>query len=217
MALKQRILPSLRLFLTITPDSSKGIMTEIATEVYELIMDHLSDDARTLLACNLVCRAWHPRSHHLLLRLMACRPRALSGIVHGGHGTIHCAVPYLQGGVIYGATDGVYLGTENGSRRRLASLRNVVRIAIFQDVNLFLCIADSDLISMPLRPLISAQTNVTRISKHVVYVSVHRSSTPGEHHRVCALKSSALSGTIKVFDVIGDQHGARLAVARVRL
>nr|GAT56993.1 predicted protein [Mycena chlorophos] len=208
-----------------TPALPARISEQLATELYELVIDHLgySGDIQALLACNRVCRAWHPRSQHLLRRLLVCRPRPLSGIVHGGYGGINCAVanPGTQGGVIYGATDGVYLGAADGSRRRLAPLRNVISIEVFPDVNLFVCIADSDLLSMPLWPLLAGtnpyrETDMTRVSKHVSALSVFRkkSKTPGERHLLCVRKNVSLSATVKVFEVIENQRGARLLVTR---
>ncbi|KAJ7210519.1 CNH domain-containing protein [Mycena pura] len=194
----------------------KSITNQASMEIYELIIDQLRDDISSLLACILVCRAWVPRSRHLLLRLMICRPLPL--LSHGGHGTVNCAVPYLQGSIIYGTTDGVYHGGKNGSRSRLLSINNVSQIEIFPDTNLFICIAGGVLLSMPLEALNSGRcqdSDINRISKHVLLLSVYRSKVTGECHRVCALKTSSLSSTIKVFDVISDWHrGSTLVIAQ---
>ncbi|KAJ6581943.1 CNH domain-containing protein [Mycena capillaripes] len=186
----------------------KALTDQIATEIYELIIDHLHADKPALLACSLVCRSWVPRSKCLLLELMICHPVPV--VSHGGFGKTTCAVPEgSTGGIIYGTTDGVYRGSKDGSRPRLLSIHDVSQIEILPDSNLFLCLAGSNFITMPLSALksgTSGETDITRIAKHVSFFAVYRSTTAGESHRVCALKSSTLSGTIKVFDVSGNNH-----------
>ncbi|KAJ7117583.1 CNH domain-containing protein [Mycena epipterygia] len=187
------------------PPLPSEITDHISTEIYELIIDHLREDKRALLACNLVSRSWVPRSKCLLLELMICRPVPL--VSHGGFGKITCAVPYRRGSsdeIIYGTTDGVYRGSKDGSRPRLLSIHDVSQIEILPDVDLFLCLAGGVFLTMSLSTLNSGthqDTDVSRISKHVSFFSVYRSAAAGESHRVCVLKSSSLSGTIKVFDV----------------
>ncbi|KAJ7918677.1 CNH domain-containing protein [Mycena leptocephala] len=195
----------------------KALTDQISTEIYELIIDHLGADKRCLLACSLVCRSWAPRSRCLLLGLMVCHPVPL--VSHGGFGTVNCAVSDDQrasGGIIYGTTDGIYRGSKDGSRPRLLSIHDVSQIEILLDSNLFLCLAGGNFITIPLTVLYSGssqETDITRISKHVSYFTVYRSTVSGESHRVCVLKSSTLSGTIKVFDVSGNNHVSRLLIA----
>ncbi|KAJ7509797.1 CNH domain-containing protein [Mycena galericulata] len=194
------------------------ITDQISTEIYELIMDSLSLDKSSLLACNLVCRSWAPRSRCLLLELMVCHPVPLVG--HGGFGRIRCAAPYNQGyreEIIYGTTDGIYRGSRDGSRPRLLSIHDVSQIEILADVNLFLCIAGGVFMTLPLSALNAGtcrDSDIHRLSKHVVFFAVYRSTTPGESHRVCVLKTSALSGTIKAFDVVGNPQASTLVIAR---
>ncbi|KAJ7509773.1 CNH domain-containing protein [Mycena galericulata] len=193
------------------------ITDQISTEIYELIMDNLCLDKSSLLACNLVCRSWAPRSRCLLLELMVCHPVPLVG--YGGFGRIRCAAPYNQGyreEIIYGTTDGIYRGS-HGSRPRLLSIHDVSQIEILADVNLLLCIAGGVFMSMPLSALdagICHDSDINRLSTHVVFFAVYRSTTPGESHRVCVLKTSALSGTIKAFDIVGSRQAPTLMVAR---
>ncbi|KAJ7117575.1 CNH domain-containing protein [Mycena epipterygia] len=187
------------------PPLPSEITDHISTEIYELIIDYLREDKRALLACNLVCRSWAPRSKCLLLELMTCRPVPL--VSHGGFGKITCAAPYRRGSsdeIIYGTTDGVYRGSKDGSRPRLLSIHDVSQIETLPDVDLFLCLAGGVFLTMPLSTLNSGthqDTDISRISKHVSFFSVYQSAAAGESHRVCVLKSSSLSGTIKVFDV----------------
>ncbi|KAJ7656426.1 CNH domain-containing protein [Mycena polygramma] len=196
----------------------KALTDQISTELYELIIECLGPDKPSLLACCLVCRSWVPRSKCLLLELMICHPAPL--VSHGGFGTITCAVPPHQGtngGIIYGAADGVYRGSPDGSRPRLLSLHDVSQIEILLDSNLFLCVAGGNFMTLPLSVIhsgASRESDITRISKHVSFFSVYRSTIPGESHRVCVLKSTTLSGTIKVFDVTGNNQISVLALAR---
>ncbi|KAJ6534606.1 CNH domain-containing protein [Mycena vulgaris] len=196
----------------------KAITDQISTEIYELIIDHLSGDRPSLLACILVCRSWVPRSKCLLLEMMVCHPVPV--VSHGGFGKITCAVPYQQGNngvLIYGATDGIYRGCEDGSRPRLLSIRDVSRIEILPDANLFLCLAGGVFMTMPLGALTAGtcqDADVNRISKHALFFSVYRTPTSGRDYRVCVLKSSSLSGTIKVYDVSGNQQVSTLVNAQ---
>ncbi|KAJ7742885.1 CNH domain-containing protein [Mycena metata] len=189
---------------------AKVITDQISTEIDELIIDHLSNDKRSLLACNLVCRSWVPRSQMLLLEFLICRPVPL--VSHGGFGSITCAIPapdhpgFHEGGVIYGTTDGVYRGLPDGARPRLLSIPAVSQIHILPDENLFLCLAGGEFITIPLGTVISGtcqDVDMTRLSKHVSAFAVYRPTVAGESRRVCVLKSSSLSSTIKVFDVTG--------------
>ncbi|KAJ7711449.1 hypothetical protein B0H16DRAFT_1480355 [Mycena metata] len=130
-------------------------MTEhIFTEIYESIIDFLSGDKATLAACNLVCRAWAPRSKMLLqriLELMVCQPVHL--ISHDGLGTVTCAVnlPDHSAGMIYGATSGIYRGSNDGSVFQLLSLRHVSQMEILPYADLLLCLAVKifDVVSNP--------------------------------------------------------------------
>ncbi|KAF8216928.1 CNH domain-containing protein [Mycena galopus ATCC 62051] len=184
----------------------RTITDQISTEIYELIIDHL-DHTPSLLACNLVCRSWTPRSKCLLLERMICRPVPL--VAHGGFGPISCAVPDPlrgNGAVIYGTKDGIYRGTKDGSRPRLLSIRDVSQIDILSHENLVICLAGGNFMTMPLSALTSGACHdsaITRISKHVSCFTVYRSTVAGERHRLCALKGSTLSGTLKVYDVTG--------------
>lgn len=140
-----------------------------------------------------------------------------------------------DGGVIYGAKDGIYRGTKDGSRPRLLSIKDVSQIEILVDENLVICLAGTQLFwyFFPRTWLISIggsfmtislsvlnsgtcqETHLNRISKHVSCFTVHRSTTAGESHRICALKSSALSGTLKVYDVVVNNQVTTLVPASV--
>ncbi|KAJ6456103.1 CNH domain-containing protein [Mycena sanguinolenta] len=193
----------------------KAITDQISTEIYELIIDHLQNTP-ALLACNLVCRSWAPRCKHLLLELMVCHPIPL--VAHGGFGPITCAVSDPRGGsgIIYGTKDGIYRGTTDGARRRLLSLQDVSQIDLLPDANLVICLAGGTFMTMSLSSLNSGtlqEAAATRISKHVSCFTVYRSTVAGERHRVCALKTSALSSTIKVYDVNGNNTVSTLVNA----
>ncbi|KAF7356280.1 Sulfhydryl oxidase [Mycena venus] len=165
----------------------EAITDQLSTEVYELIMDHLGDKP-SLLACNLVCRSWALRSKCLLLDLMVCYP--VSRVAHGGFGAITCAVPdpfQGNGGIIYGAKDGIYRGIKDGSRLRLLSIHDVSQIEILPGSNLVLCLAGGTFMTMSLSALNSGNCRdsaITRISKHVFCFTVYRSTVTGESHRV---------------------------------
>ncbi|KAF7370284.1 Sulfhydryl oxidase [Mycena sanguinolenta] len=191
----------------------KAITDQISTEIYELIIDHLRYTP-ALLACNLVCRSWAPRCKHLLLERMVCHPIPL--VAHGGFGSITCAVPDPggNGGIIYVPKDGIYRGTTNGARRRLLFLHDVSQIDLLPDSNLVICLAGGTFMTMSLSSLNSGTLqDVHRISKHVSCFTVYRSTVVGERHRVCALKTSALSSTIKVYDVSGNNTVSTLVNA----
>ncbi|KAF7356286.1 Sulfhydryl oxidase [Mycena venus] len=179
-------------------------------------MDHLGDKP-SLLACNLVCRSWAPRSKCLLLDLMVCHPVPL--VAHGGFGAIACAVPdpfQGNGGTIYGAKDGIYRGIKDGSRLRLLSIHDVSQIKILPGLNLVLCLAGGTFMTMSLSALNSGNCQdsaITRISKHVFCFTVYRSTVTGESHRVCALKTSSLSGTLKVYNVSNNNQVSTLVPA----
>ncbi|KAJ7464586.1 CNH domain-containing protein [Mycena latifolia] len=196
----------------------EAITEQLSTEIYELIIDHLRADKSSLLACNLVSRAWVLRSKCLLLELMICHPVPV--VAHGGFGKITCAVPCQQGntdGLIYGTTDGIYRGSKDGSRPRLLSINSVSQIEILPDANLFLCLAGGVFMSIPLSTLDAGtcqETDISRISKHATFFDVYRNRTAGDNYRVCVLKSSALSGTIKVYDVNGNQQVSTLLMTR---
>ncbi|KAJ7250507.1 CNH domain-containing protein [Mycena haematopus] len=198
----------------------KALTDQISTEIYELILDHL-DYTPALLACNLVCRSWAPHSKFLLLKLMVCYPVPL--VAHGGFGLIACAIPdALQGngGIIYGTKDGIYRGTTDGSRPRLLSLHDVTQIDLLADANLVICLAGGNFMTMSFSSLNSGtcqESAVTRISKHVSCFTVYRSTVAGERHRVCALKASTLSGTLKVYDVSGNNNNGFTLVNAVEL
>ncbi|KAF7310007.1 Sulfhydryl oxidase [Mycena indigotica] len=192
-----------------SPPLSVRITEQIPTEIYELMMDHL-DDVPSILACNLVCRTWHPRSREILHQRTACHP----GPSKLRPATISCAAPYLDGGVIYGALDGVYFASSDGSQKRLASLPDVVQIELFIDVDLLICIADSQLITFPLRALVSStyqELDVVRMQKPIIMISVLRSKNLGERHRVCAVRKIPKSApTFKLFDIVFANDYARL-------
>ncbi|KAJ7022106.1 CNH domain-containing protein [Mycena alexandri] len=189
---------------------AKVVTDQISTEIYELIIDHLSDDKTSLVACNLVCRSWVPRSKMLLLQFLICRPVPL--VSHGGFGSITCAIPapdhpgLREGGVIYGTTDGVYRGLPDGARPRLFSMPAVSQIEILSDENLFLCLAGGEFITIPLGTVTSGACQDADITR----LSMHRPTVAGESRRVCVLKSSSLSTTIKVFDVTGNHQVSTL-------
>ncbi|KAJ7181037.1 CNH domain-containing protein [Mycena filopes] len=192
---------------------SKAITDQVSTEIYELIRDHLSAEKASLLACNLVCRSWAPRSRMLLLELTICHPVPV-GPSHNSRelGPITCAIPNpgTDGEIIYGTAGGIYRTFKDSSTPRFFDIRNVSQMEVLPDVNLFLGLSDGDFFTWPLSTLRAGSyhwdADITRLSKHVSFFSVYRSTTPGESHRVCALKSSSLSGTIKVFDVAQDQQ-----------
>ncbi|KAF7308937.1 PACT-coil-coil domain-containing protein [Mycena kentingensis (nom. inval.)] len=201
------------------------ITEQIAIEVFELILDHLWDDIPALLACNLVCRAWQHRSHHLLLLNMVYRPKEI--LAFGVHGReVKCATTCAQGGkyvvnnpglfmfpsaVIYGANDGIYMQAEDGSVVDLLYLRNVQQIDAFPDLDLVVCLAEGAILSMPLLALIHRscrESDVqTHSSGHLMY-SVLRTQT-GANHRIVALKSNSASAVFKVFDVPKQQSTAQ--------
>ncbi|KAJ7828258.1 CNH domain-containing protein [Mycena olivaceomarginata] len=181
------------------PPLPKAITDQLSTEIYELIMDHL-DDKPSLLACNLVGRAWAPRSRCLLLERMVCHPAPL--VAHGGFGVITCAAP------------------DPFHRRRfsprLLSIKDVSQIEILVNENLVICLAGGSFMTISLNVLNSGtcqETHLNRISKHVSCFTVHRSTAAGESHRICALKSSALSGTLKVYDVVVNNQVTTLVPA----
>ncbi|KAJ7068852.1 CNH domain-containing protein [Mycena belliarum] len=197
-----------------TASRPESITAQISTELYELIIDHLRDDVPSLLACNRVCRSWAPRSKCLLLQLKVCSPVPV--VSHGGFGRITCAVPDEQGNVIYGTTEGVYRASKDGSRPRLLSGHNVSWIAVLPDANLFLCLAGGVFMSVRLSILNAGacrDTDISRIATNVSFFAVYRRRTARESHRVCVLKSSALSSTLKVFDVIAHQQLFTLQLA----
>ncbi|KAJ7108856.1 CNH domain-containing protein [Mycena crocata] len=192
---------------------SKAITEQISTEIYELVIDHLYGDKRTLLTCMLVCRSWVPRSKALLLESTVCHPVPLIG--HGGFGKITCAVPDHSGNIIYGTTEGVYRGTPNGSRPRLLSTQDVTQIEILPDTDLFIYLAGGVFMTMPLSILNSGacqNSDINRLSKHVASFTVYRSTVAGKGHRMCALKTSTLSSTIKVFDIDVQLFTLRVAL-----
>ncbi|KAJ7073442.1 CNH domain-containing protein [Mycena belliarum] len=206
-----------------TASLPEAITAQISTELYELIIDHLRDDVPSLLACTRVCRSWAPRSKCLLLQLKVCSPVPV--VSHGGFGRITCAVPDEQGlavvqtspgNVIYGTTEGVYRASKDGSRPRLLSGHNVSWIAVLPDANLFLCLAGGVFMSVRLSILNAGacrDTDISRIATNVSFFAVYRRRTAREPHRVCVLKSSALSSTLKVFDVIAHQQLFTLQLA----
>ncbi|KAJ7656414.1 CNH domain-containing protein [Mycena polygramma] len=188
----------------------KALTDQMSTELYELIIEGVGPDKRSLLACSLVCRSWVPRSKYLLQELMVCHPVPL--VSHGGIGTITCAVSPHQGssgGIIYGTTDGVYRGSPDGSRARLLSIRDVSQIEILSDSNLFLCVAGGLFVTVPLSTIYSGtatKNDMTRPrggSSHASCFTVHRGIGPAEIPRVGVLVTKrTLSGTIvKIFDV----------------
>ncbi|KAJ7181023.1 CNH domain-containing protein [Mycena filopes] len=200
---------------------AKIITDQISTEIYELIIDHLSADKASLLSCNLVCRSWVPRSRMLLLEFLTCRPVPL--VSHGGFGSITCAIPAPEhpglhdGGVIYGTTDGVYRGLPDGARPRLLLIPAVSQIEILPDDNLFLCLAGGEFITIPLGTLtagVSQDADITRTSKNVSVFTVFAPTVAGENYRVCLLKTSSLSTTVKVFDVTRNQQVSTLVTVR---
>ncbi|KAJ7763568.1 CNH domain-containing protein [Mycena maculata] len=196
----------------------KHITEQISTEIYELIIDQLRADKQSLLACTLVCRSWVPRSKCLLLELMVCWPVPLVRRV--GFGKILCAAPYREGNeaeIIYGTTNGIYRGSKDDAPTRLLSIHHVSRIEILSDANLCLCIANGVFMSVLLSALNAGtcqDSDVVRLCRHVGFFSVYRASAVGESHRVCAIKTSSLSGTIKVFDVVGNQQASALLTAQ---
>ncbi|KAJ7108891.1 CNH domain-containing protein [Mycena crocata] len=191
----------------------RAITDQISMEIYERIIDHLNDK-RSLLSCILVCPSWVPRSRTLLRKLTVCHPVSL--VEHDGLGTITCAVPAYPGntgGIIYGTYDGIYKGAPDGSQPRLLSIPDVSQIGMLPDRNLFICLADGVLTTMPLSTLNAGtcqDINLDRVLSHVAFFTVYRSTTKKESHRVCALQTSALSSTIKVFDVGGSRRVATL-------
>ncbi|KAJ7625596.1 CNH domain-containing protein [Roridomyces roridus] len=170
----------------------RHITDQISTELYERIIEQLVPDTQSLVACNLVCRSWAPRSRCLLLE---------STVTQDSGRRITCAARSSEA-VIYATADGIY----RDDAERPAMLREVTQMEILADVNLFLCIAGGTFITMPfdaLKPGSSLDSgHVRRISKHVMCFTVFQST---EGHRVCVLKTSALSSTVKIFDVAGDQ------------
>ncbi|KAJ7022873.1 CNH domain-containing protein [Mycena alexandri] len=189
-----------------------AITDQVSTEIYELIIDQLSADKASLLACNLVCRSWGPRSKMLLMSLMICRPAPLVGHNHHEFGEIACAVPNpaSDGEIIYGTPGGIYRTFKDGSTPRFFDIRDISQMEVLPDVNLFLGLSGGDFFTWPLSTLQAGSyhwdSDITRLSKHVSFFNVYRSTNPGENHRVCVLKSSSLSGTIKVFNVTQDQQ-----------
>ncbi|KAJ7656423.1 hypothetical protein DFH06DRAFT_471413 [Mycena polygramma] len=182
----------------------KTLTDQASMELYEFIIDCLGPDKSSLVACNLVCRSWAARSRFVLRQLMVCHPVPL--INRGGFERIRCAVP-TQGskaGIIYGNADGVYSESTEGSRRQLLSIRGVMQIGILPDSNLFLCLAGSHLVTLPLSTFhagTARENDITRVSKRVRCFSVYRSMAQGGSYRVCVLKNPTLDGSaIKVFD-----------------
>ncbi|KAF9052561.1 hypothetical protein BDP27DRAFT_1433801 [Rhodocollybia butyracea] len=47
----------------------------IAVELAELVIDHLSDDPKTLATCSLVCSTWIARTRHLMFETVHLNPR----------------------------------------------------------------------------------------------------------------------------------------------
>ncbi|KAJ7631417.1 hypothetical protein DFH06DRAFT_1224409, partial [Mycena polygramma] len=150
---------------------------------------------------------------------MVCHPVPL--ITHGGFGRITCAVPSHQGSngaIIYGTEAGVYRGSSNGAPQQLLSIRDVRKIQILPESNLFLCVAGSNLLTLSLSVVDSGaarESEITRISKRVSCFAVYRSNVPGENPRVCVVQSGTLSGsTIKIFDVSGNNQASVVVPAR---
>ncbi|KAJ7022105.1 CNH domain-containing protein [Mycena alexandri] len=182
----------------------RRITDQISTEIYELIIDHLSVDKRSLLVCNLVCRSWVPRSQCILLRRMPCRP--LHVVNHGRFGTANCAVSLANnGGILCGTKDGIFRSSDG---LRLLPLRCVSQIEILPDLNLVLCVAGGTFFTLRLSVLNSGafrRDDMTRLLENVSCFAVFRSSVVGESHRVCVFKGSSAFGTIYIWDVSGDQ------------
>ncbi|KAJ7752682.1 CNH domain-containing protein [Mycena metata] len=189
---------------------STAITDEVSTEIYELIIDQLGAEKASLLACNLVCRSWAPRSRMLLLELMICRPVPL-GNDHDIE-AITCAVPNpgSDGEVICATSGGIFRTFKDGSTPRYFDIRDVSQMEVLSDVNLFLGLSGGNFFTWPLSTLQAGSyhwdADLTRLSKHVSFFNVYRSTNPDENHRVCVLKTSSLSGTIQVFDVTQDQQ-----------
>ncbi|KAJ7742884.1 CNH domain-containing protein [Mycena metata] len=181
----------------------KRITDQISTEIYELIIDHLSVDIRSLLVCNLVCRSWVPRSQCVLLRRMPCRP--VHVVNRGQFGTTNCAVSLVNnGGILCGTKDGVFRSSDG---LRLLPLRSVSQIEILPDLNLVLCVAGGTFFTLRLSVLNSGAfrpDDMTRLLENVSCFAVFRSSVVGESHRVSVFKGSSF-GTVHIFDVSGDQ------------
>ncbi|KAJ7463415.1 CNH domain-containing protein [Mycena galericulata] len=185
-----------------TPAVSKAVKGEFPTEIYELIIDHLGPDKPSLYACMLVCRSWYPRSSYLFSGSMICRPVRLVGLPDSKKVT--CAVPYKGngGGILYGTADGIHRATEDGSDSRLFAIQDVSQIDILEGINLFLCLAGGELMSMPLDELMSGTaTHTNRIPSWRASFFAQNTSTVAEGHRVCLVKSSSTSVTIKVLAV----------------
>ncbi|KAJ7022114.1 CNH domain-containing protein [Mycena alexandri] len=167
-----------------------AITDQVSTEIYELIIDQLSADKASLLACNLVCRSWGPRSKMLLMSLMICRPAPLVGHNHHEFGEIACAVPNpaSDGEIIYGTPGGIYRTFKDGSTPRFFDIRDVSQMEVLPDVNLFLGLSGGDFFTWPLSTLQAGSyhwdSDITRLSKHVSFFNVYRSTNPGENHRV---------------------------------
>ncbi|KAK7025008.1 sulfhydryl oxidase [Favolaschia claudopus] len=196
----------------------RTITEQLSTELYELILDHL-DDTPTLLTCNRVCRSWAPRSKCLLLGRAVCRPLPI--VSHGSLGAVTCAIPNPtaeNNGIIFGTREGVYRGTRHTSpQTRLLSLNDVTQIEAFPNEDFFVCLAGGTLMTMSLAALNSGtlrDSDITRVSQHVSFFSVHWNNAEGANHRLCALKTSSLSTTMKIYDLNAINHSTNLVIYR---
>ncbi|KAJ7181022.1 CNH domain-containing protein [Mycena filopes] len=192
------------------------ITDRISTEIYELIIDYLSTDKLSLLACHLVCRSWVPRSQCVLHRRMPCRP--LSVVRHGRFGTTTTCAASLRNnaGLICGTKGGIYRSNDGV---QLLPLRNVSQIEILPDANLVLCVAGGTFYTLPLSVLssgVAQREDMTRILQNVSSVAVYRGKFRRESSRVCVFKGSTF-GTIYIFDVSGSHQASTLVLTHVRV
>ncbi|KZT07776.1 uncharacterized protein LAESUDRAFT_105570 [Laetiporus sulphureus 93-53] len=67
--------PTVRNMETAQEGSAWRALPILPADVWEIAIDHLWDQPRTLMACTLVCSAWYPRSRFHLLRRAVLRKR----------------------------------------------------------------------------------------------------------------------------------------------
>ncbi|GJE88350.1 CNH-domain-containing protein [Phanerochaete sordida] len=134
---------------------------------------------------------------------------------------VSCAVPYDQGRkIIYGIASGVYLLELGESRHdpvKVLSMSGVTQIDVMQSARLLIVLAEGVLLAFPLDVLDTEDSaaNLERAQRLASRVSFFKVGMCMGKVVLCAVKPSALSSTVKVFEP-APENRARSIVPTLR-